>query len=82
LFYPARLDASGRPSLSLPAYTEALAELPAEDLVAELVYEQLRLSYARRIKQEQLNTSFLFLGGLVIGIVSFGFLLTLGGILY
>jgi hypothetical protein len=82
LFYPTRLDAAGRLSLSVAAYQGELTEMAEDEVLAELIYEQLRLAYTGRVKDEQLNTSLLFLGGLVIGIVFFGFVLSLGAILY
>ena len=82
LFHLGHIDQAGRITPSVTAYTEILKGLGPDEVMAEFAYQQLRLSYVRRLKEERLYTSFLFLGGLVIGVTIFGFLIALGGVLF
>jgi hypothetical protein len=63
-------------------YAEQLNEMGEEELNNEYIYELLRLSYIRRVKSDRLSFSFLLLGGLILGITAFGFLLAAAGILF
>ena len=82
LFSPDRLDAR---RIHLPShgdYAATLDGLSDEEVTGEYIYELLKLSYIRRVKTDRLANSFLLLGGLVVGITLFGFLLAIAGILY
>lgn len=82
MYFMEELDRARRILPPAAKYSEQLNEMEEGELDNEYIYELLRLSYIRRVKNDRLSFSFLLLGGLILGITAFGFLLAAAGILF
>lgn len=82
MYHLNRLDENRRIVPSVSDYAEALDGMEDAEIAGEYIVELQKLSYVRTVKSDRLATSFLLLGGLIIGITAFGFLLALAGVLF
>jgi hypothetical protein len=75
LFFLKRDDSSGRIQPSLGEYAGQLATLKDGDVINELIFELMKLSYIRDVKSERVQRSLEVLKYLIVGVVVFGVLL-------
>ena len=75
LFYLYQLNKKDIIQPSVMKYSEKLSEMDSDDIINELIYELMKLSYIRKKKNDRLAFSYRFLGILIVSLVLFGILI-------
>lgn len=78
LFYLFKLSKNDVIQPSVLDYSEKLLEINEDEMLHELVFELMKLSYIRKKKNNRLAISLKFLGVLIVSLVVFGFLVGFG----
>ena len=81
LFFLHQTDSNGQITPSIAKYSALLEQMSAQDIIAEYVFELQKLSYIRKVKNDNLGLSFRILNGLIIGTVLFGLFFIAGMLL-
>jgi len=82
LFFVSELDEDKRLRPSVVEYSTELANLRDGDILQEYIFELLKLSYIRNLKQARLATSFRLLQVLIIAIALYCLFCGLGMLMY
>ncbi|NTW09593.1 MAG: hypothetical protein HGA28_08515 [Anaerolineaceae bacterium] len=77
LFFLKRDDSSGKIQPSVAEYAGRLSSLKDREVIHELVFELMKLSYIRDVKSERVQRSLEALKYLIVGTVVFGVMLAL-----
>jgi hypothetical protein len=76
------LDAGRRVVPSVAEYGRQLAEMSAETLTNEYIFELQKRSFVRRVKSDRLGLAFSLLGVVIIALALYGFLIALAGLVF
>jgi len=81
LFFLHQTDLYEQIAPSIAKYSALLEQMSEQDIIAEYIFELQKLSYIRKVKNDNLGLSFRILNGLIIGTVLFGFFFIAGMLL-